>query len=208
MPRRCYRVRLDANAAQPWMRGGFKYELPAYAAENRGKVVAALLTMARAWIAAGRPKGGNPVLGSFESWCKTIGGILEYAGLKGFLGNLQEMYRDTADGEDDADQWSQWMGAIHAHYGDRAFTVKDLSDIMNGPYALGLRDDAPYSLGEVGLSSDRAWLIRLGKALHNRKGQVFRLEQDAVKLAQGMGNSRMKQKIYRLLRIAEKNNAH
>jgi hypothetical protein len=195
MPRRCYRVRLDANAAQPWMRDGFKYQLPAYAVENRGKIVAALLTMAQAWIAAGRPKGGNPTLGSFESWCSVVGGVLEYAGLKGFLGNLQEMYRDTADGEDDADQWSQWMAAIHAHYGDNAFTVKMLAEAMaatSGP----LHEDAPYSLGEIGTANERAWLTRLGAALHGRKGQVFQCDGVPLKLCQGKADSRMKRKAY------------
>ena len=69
MQRRCYRVRLDANAAQPWTRDGFKYQLPGYAVENRGRIIAALLTMALAWICGGCPCGGNPTLGSFESWC-------------------------------------------------------------------------------------------------------------------------------------------
>ncbi|MDR3163956.1 MAG: hypothetical protein LBU13_00090, partial [Synergistaceae bacterium] len=147
MPRRCYRVRLDANAARPWMRGGFRHRLPEYAMENRGRIIASLLIMARSWIMAGRPEGGNTTLGSFESWCEIVGGILEYAGLNGFLDNLQEMYRDTADGEDDAEQWAEWMDAIHAHFGDNAFTVKTLAEEMSDFNAVRLRDDAPYSLG-------------------------------------------------------------
>ncbi|MDR1515314.1 MAG: hypothetical protein LBS45_06435 [Synergistaceae bacterium] len=195
MPRRCYRVRLDANAAQPWMRGGFKHQLPGYAAENRGRIVAALLTMARAWVVAGCPKGNNVRIGSFESWCEVTGGILEYAGLNGFLGNLGEMYHDTADGEDDAMQWSAWMGAIHAHFGGNAFTVKQLAEVMVATHG-ALREYAPYSLGEIGLATERVWLTKLGAALHGRKGQVFSLEQGAAKLCQGIGDSRMKRKIY------------
>ncbi|MDR1579144.1 MAG: hypothetical protein LBS35_02205 [Synergistaceae bacterium] len=196
MPRRCYRIRLDANTAQPWTRGGFKHRLPEYATENRGEIIAALLTMAQVWIIAGHPKGNNVRIGSFESWCEVVGGILEYAGLNGFLGNLSKMYRDTADGEDDAEQWACWMGAIHAHWGDNGFTVKQLASAMNDLNAMGLRDAAPYSLGEIGAASDRAWLTRLGSALHGRKGQVFNLGEAQVKLCQGIVDSRMKQKTY------------
>jgi hypothetical protein len=57
-------------------------------------------------------------------------------------------------------------------------------------------DDAPYSLGEIGTANDRAWLTRLGLALHNRKGQVFKLEQCAVKLCQGIADPRSGKKHY------------
>jgi hypothetical protein len=196
IPRRCYRVRIDANAARPWTRGGFRHRLPDYATENRGKIITCLLTMARAWIVAGRPESGNTTLGSFESWCQTVGGILEYAGLNGVLDNLQEMYRDTADGDDDAEQWTVWMDAIHAHFGENAFTVKQLAEAMSDFNAVKLQDDAPYSLGEIGQSSDRAWLTRLGKALHSRKGQVFRLGESSIKLRQGIADPRSGKKHY------------
>jgi hypothetical protein len=196
MPRRCYRIRIDSNAAHPWTRGGFRHRLPEYALENRDKIIVSLLTMARAWIVAGRPEGGNTILGSFESWCEVVGGILEYAGLNGFLGNLQEMYRDTADGEDDAEQWAEWMDAIHAHFGDNAFTVKELAEAMNDHYAVRLKDDAPYSLGEIGTPDDRAWLTKLGKALHGRKGQVFGLGESSTKLCQGIADPRSGKKHY------------
>jgi hypothetical protein len=201
MPRRCYRVRIDANAAQPWARGSFKHTLPEYASENRGRIIAALLVMARAWIIAGHPAGGNKPLGGFESWTKTVGGILEFAGVSGFLGNLQEMYRDTADGDDDAEQWAAWMDAIHVHFGENAFTVKELAEAINGYSAMKLKDDAPYSLGEIGTANDRAWLTRLGLALHTRKGQVFRLGESLLKLCQGIADPRSGKKHYWLDKI-------
>jgi primase-polymerase (primpol)-like protein len=196
IPRRCYRVRIDANAARPWTRGGFSHQLPDYAAENRGKIIAALLTMARAWLIAGRPEGGNTVLGSFETWCVITGGILEYAGLNGFLDNLQEMYRDTEDGDDDAGQWVDWMDAIHEHFGDKAFTVKMLAEAMSNYCTARVKDDAPYALGDIGASNDRAWLTRLGIALRGRKGQVFQLSKSSVKLCQGIADPRSGKKHY------------
>jgi hypothetical protein len=207
MPRRCYRIRLDANLTQPWSREGFKHQLPGYAMDNRGMTIAALLTMARAWILAGRPKGDNPTLGSFESWCSVVGGILQYAGLSDFLGNLQEMYRDTADGEDDAGQWADWMNAIYSRFGDNSFTIKQLAEAIGsggGLYGGALRDDTPYSLGDIGLASDRTWLTRLGLALHSRKGQVYDIGDSAIKLIQGRANMHTRQKMYKLEKLEEK----
>ena len=52
-----------------------------------------------AWLAAGRPQG-TVTLGMYESWAGVVGGILETAGIEGFLGNLETIYED-ADVESD-----------------------------------------------------------------------------------------------------------
>ena len=57
---------------------------------NRGRLVAACLTLGQAWIAAGRPRGRRSI-GSYEAWAQVLGGVLEVAGIEGFLGNLDEM---------------------------------------------------------------------------------------------------------------------
>jgi hypothetical protein len=202
MPRRCFYIRLDANETQPWRRGGFKHRLPEYAIENRGRIVAALLTMARAWLCAGRPRGGNPSLGSFEEWCGVVGGILQFAGLNGFLGNLDEMRRATADEADDSGAWEAWMAAVYIKFGEDSFTATQLAEAMSGMYAGGLKDDAPNSLGDIGALDDRSWLTRLGKGLHSHVGQVFDLDSEIVKLVQ-ISDKHVKRKFYRLKKIDE-----
>jgi hypothetical protein len=113
------------------------------------------------------------------------------------------MYSDTADGEDDAEQWIAWMSAIHAHFSDNSFTVKQLAEAMSNLYSGAIKDDAPYSLGEIGKANDRAWLTRLGCALHNRVGQMFSVGDEntprAVKLIRCMVDGHKKQKGYRLV---------
>ena len=59
--------------------------------------MAACLTLGRAWIAAGMPRH-QKTIGSFEGWAQVMGGILQVAGVPGFLGNLKEMY-ERADAE-------------------------------------------------------------------------------------------------------------
>jgi primase-polymerase (primpol)-like protein len=202
IPRRCFYIRLDANEAQPWRRERFKYPLPEYAIKNRGCIVTALLTMARAWLCAGRPRGDNPTLGSFEEWCNVVGGILQFAGLNGFLRNLDEMLRSAADDEDDAGAWEAWVSAIYVKFGNEAFTASRLAEAMSNINWRDLKDDAPNSLGEIGAPGDRSWLTRLGKALHAHVGQVFDLENETVKLTR-TEDKHTKRKIYRLKKFGE-----
>jgi len=56
----------------------------------------AALTLAKAWMAAGcpEPKGITP-MGSFEEYSRVIGGILQVAGVKGFLDNADEFYESS-----------------------------------------------------------------------------------------------------------------
>lgn len=113
IPRRSYWIRLNAQMARPWTRDprGFKRELPSWAIEHRSDIVAALLTMARAWFLADKPDWSGRPLGSYEKWSKVVGGILEFCGLKKFLSNLEELYEQT---DDDPAQWSEFIGDIFA----------------------------------------------------------------------------------------------
>jgi hypothetical protein len=61
--------------------------------DNGETIIAALLTLARSWFAAGRPKAKSPVLGCYEGWSTILGGVLEHAGVAGFLGNLGSLYQ-------------------------------------------------------------------------------------------------------------------
>ena len=47
-------------------------------------MIAAILTLSRAWIVAGSPPPAE-TMASFESWAQVVGGILQVAGIEGFL---------------------------------------------------------------------------------------------------------------------------
>ena len=132
MPRRCYLSRMDAREARPWMRDpkSFKYQrLIKWVTENRGKLLAAILTMARAWIAARKPiPEGLPPLGGYEDWTDTVGGILAHAGFAGFLGNLEFMYQQ-ADVE--TPQWEGFFTAWQEKFGEEAVTTTRVIESIN-----------------------------------------------------------------------------
>jgi hypothetical protein len=81
--------------------------------EQRGALIAALLTLVRAWYAAGQPMAPIPhTMGSFQAWADMIGGILAAVDVKGFLENAQALQEQ----DDDALQWAAFLHAWHAHY--------------------------------------------------------------------------------------------
>ena len=117
MSRRCIRLRIDPRIDMPWLRGGFKHPLIAeWAQENRSALVHAALILVQAWVAAGKPLHAKR-LGSFEKWSGVMGGVLEVAGIPGFLGNLNELY-EAADS--DGQMWREFTGAWWEAYHDGA----------------------------------------------------------------------------------------
>ncbi|MBA7594938.1 hypothetical protein ES703_01894 [subsurface metagenome] len=132
MARRCYLSRMDAHEARPWMRDAesFKYtHLIKWVKENRGQLLGAILTMARAWVEAGRPIPKElPTIGGFEEWAKTIGGILAHAGFTDFLGNLDFMYQQ-ADVE--TPQWEEFLAALQEVFGSEPLLIDTIAKSLD-----------------------------------------------------------------------------
>lgn len=142
--RRSIRIYLDPCTDRPWERKGFKHEaLVQWTRNNRTELITACLTIIQAWIAAGRPPGPQSI-GSFEPWAKTIGGILENAGIHGFLDNRESLY-ESADSE--GELWREFVAAWQLEYGDIAVHVSDLLMLANRDNLLGpiIRDGSARS---------------------------------------------------------------
>lgn len=128
LPRRCYWVRMDALNSRPWQRSGFKIEnLTEWTMEHRGELIAAALTLARAWWAAGRPAGSTITLGSFDGWARVLGGVLGFAGVGGFLGNLSAMYEQS---DTEGPQWEAFILALKEKFGSQPVTVSSICAAM------------------------------------------------------------------------------
>lgn len=163
MARRIVRIRLDARVDQPWRREGFRHpDLMSWVRANRPRLVTACLTLCRAWLAAGRPRGAR-MIGSYESWSRIMGGVLEVAGIEGFLANLDEMLA-AADGEGAI--WRSFIGAWWDRFGTAEVGTGDL-------YEVALACEPPLPLGAGG---DRSQRTRLGKALARMRDRVFDID--------------------------------
>ena len=158
--RRCVWIRLDAKVDQPWMRSGFRHaDLRAWARKRRGDLVWACLTLGQAWIAADRPPGRQH-LGNFEAWVMTLGGILDVAGVRGFLGNAQELYART---DEETCEWRDFVQQWWERHHDKPVQVHELFCLANETELLG---------AILGDKSERSQKIRLGKALAKMRERV------------------------------------
>ncbi|HOA28074.1 MAG TPA: hypothetical protein PKG51_11235, partial [Arachnia sp.] len=126
------------------------------------ELLAALLTLARAWWAAGKPRTDAPPLGSFEAWAESVGGILALAEVPGFLGNLDALHEQA---DEDAGEWTRFLAAWVEAFGREAVTAADvIASARNLPE---LAEAAP----EVCRNADgQLSARRLGHALAKRRG--------------------------------------
>ncbi len=181
LPRRCYRIRLDAKVSRPFMRKDFTHsDLVTWVSEHRAELVGALLTLARAWYAAGTPSYEHlPSLGTFSGWVKIVGGILEYAGVPGFLSNLEQLY-DEADEE--SAQWEAFLQAWHQAFGAGWVSVATVAQAITmapdagGDEACpenGLSETLPETLQFALKEKPQSFKVRLGKALDKRVDTCF-----------------------------------
>ncbi len=157
--RRAVRIRLNAKVDQPWLRTEFKHkDLRGWVKDNRGELVGAALTLIQAWIVAGRPPG-KQTMGMFESWAKVMGGILDVAGVPGFLEKRQEFYAE-------ADTEGQAMRGFIAEWWDthegKPVGASELFILADTLMAEALGNGNP-----------RSQLIRLGKLLAGARDRVF-----------------------------------
>ena len=180
MTRRSVRIRLDAEVEFPERRDGYTHsDLLGWAREQRGDLIWSALTLARAWIAAGSPAPGVPLLGRFEDWTRVVGGILEYAEIGTVLGNadaLRAANRDSGPGA--------FLGAIFDRYGEAEFVASKVLDEAREhlPFPEAL-DDATlaHKLGNrLREFTDRpvgGYVLRLGDSGHGgrRRWSVRRL---------------------------------
>jgi hypothetical protein len=166
---------MDAKVPRPWERDPNEFKHPdikGWVIENRGQLLAALLTMARAWVEAGRPSGNGKILGSFEEWCRTLGGILSHAGVTGFLDNSEILYSET---DEEYDQWQRFFEIWHSILGEKKVEAKEVvMQLDNADQDFSL--EAPLAISEAMSGNRRGRIIRVALALGKK---------DRVKYANG-----------------------
>src|SRR5258706_1550231 len=191
MPRRCYWIRMDAHTDKPWRRGGFTHSLEEWVPADGGDLIAALLTLARAWSAAGKPVPAQPLprIGGFQPWVDTIGGILAHAEIPGFLGNTEELYEQA---DNDALQWAAFLHAWHDAYGEREVLTSEIvrdikagAEVNAGSTTTDLYNALPDDLADLHKGDFRR---RLGKALAAAVGSQF--DESGLHIERGRKDSR------------------
>ncbi|QDT47228.1 hypothetical protein Pan258_12590 [Symmachiella dynata] len=171
MLRRCVPIRIDPKVPNPHMRDPkqFRHEdLLGWMKENHGEIVAALITMARAWWEAGCPEAPNlPAMGSYPNWCKTVGGILHVAGVADFLGGQKEF---CANADPERAMWEAVLSHLHDQFAGKTFKAREVIAKLNG-FDLEL----PEVLADLtgGFENSKGQPAALGKTLRAIKDRYY-----------------------------------
>ncbi len=167
--RRTLPIRLDAGVDRPFDREGFRHpNLLAWARENRIRLLGAGASLVQSWITAGRP-GPSRTLASFESWSAVVGGILNSAGIVGFLENRNDLL-DRAD--EDTLAWRAFTQLWNEEFGVKPVSTSELLPLIERGIAI-----------EVGSGEVRSRATKLGKLLARNDRRVFgphRVERGSV----------------------------
>ena len=164
--RRTVWVRLDARVDRPWQRTSFRHpDLPAWLQRHRHELLWAFLVLVQHWIAVGQPAWDGVSLGSYEAWSSVVGGILQAAGIGGFLENREELYART---DAETEEWRLFVGAWWEAHKEAPLKAGDLFALSRAHELLpsvfaGAKDNA----------TDRALITRLGLALRQRRDRCF-----------------------------------
>jgi hypothetical protein len=161
--RRFVRCRLDPGDERPWLRPATIFRHPRimqWVSETRIQLVWAALVLCQAWIARGCP-AGSKTLGSYESWSAVMGGILQTAGIAGFMENAEAFY-GLSDGESDA--WPPFVLTWWRAHADNVVTAKTLNLICE-PEGL--------MAATRGDKSELSQTQRLGRALQTNHERII-----------------------------------
>ena len=184
MARRSVRIRIDAQSERPDEGRIFKYpDLRQEVMDTRPVIVWAILTLVVGWVRRGSKGGGDlSVMGMFDNWARILGGILDMAGVKGFLTNRSEQ-RILSDTD------NQMYTALK----DRWLEKFRLDPIESKELFHTCEEVGIY----LGPGTDHARRVRLGKILSSLRDRIFGSHR--VETA----GYRHKQQTYRLVEVGD-----
>ena len=163
MVSRTLKIRINPRMAEPADRE-FKSGAWTYITENRAEVLSALVTMVECWKAAGKPEFTERKH-RFNRWSRVMGGILQVAGIPGFLDNLksERSHNDT---------WRvAWSGLVRVWFsahGEEPITAKQVLELARKEC-----DDFMALLG----TKEELQAQNMGKLFSKQRDVVFAVDE-------------------------------
>lgn len=183
--RRAVTVRMVAPQANPRTRTGFKHDLKRYLPKHRPALIAAALTILRAYYVAGCPPQPGEPFGSFEEWSRVVRGALIWLG-------ESDPCLTTAESESDNYEDESLYGlmvAMNARFGDKFVSARHIMETVRDE----LPDDDPFLRKNKRLENaidnlrcDGA--LELGRYLDDNRDKVVGILQLQRPRRKGHGN--------------------
>lgn len=171
--RRVYRIALRPTYDNPQDRPASSFRHPgqsgldlgSWTRKHRRDLLTAVLTLVRAWFAAGQPyERRKSSFGSFEVWERHVGGIVQVAGLPGFLDNILA-WRSESDFH--SHYWLAHMAWLRETFGTDPFKTGDVkARALTAPQDYA----APPALDDP---TDKGYGKNLGEAYSRLKGRRY-----------------------------------
>jgi Bifunctional DNA primase/polymerase, N-terminal len=166
-------VRMDAKVEDPSSRTGFRHpNLAAWVLEHRGRLLWAVLTLGQAWIAAGRPLAEKVTFGGFEAWAATLDGVLDVAGVNGFLANRRSLFEQA---DEEGRHVRAFLFDWWTHYHDHPKLVRELLDLAK-------RHELP-----IDAKTERGVLVKFGRLVAQIEGRIYTLATDVTVAVRRVG---------------------
>jgi hypothetical protein len=169
MPRRVLRCRIDPQSETPFARE-FDMDPLAHCTAHRQSLVAAALTLVRAWLNSGDGRAPGRTA-SFEQWDDFVRQCVVWCVRRiGFDGKDPMSTVENATAADpEVEAWREVLDAWLSTFGDRAVTAREVLDACKGTFA-----DTPLgaALLEFGGGRDRMSPKTLGRVLLYRKDRI------------------------------------
>ena len=184
--RRTIRCSLDTEMENPERRQ-FKNDPVQMVLADRGKYIAAALTLVRAYLLAGQPQRLPPLAG-FEDWTRTVRGALVWLGCVDPVTTQEGLgVEDPTVAGLDA-MLEAWVGGLtNKTIPDQPLTVKQLASSNCGEL------DAQFNAVTFTREGDMLSTVKVGKFLQKHKGRI----RKGVKLINEY-NEHSKQQTWRL----------
>jgi hypothetical protein len=145
--RRAITTTLDPEMERPELRQ-FKRDPIATILENRGKYIAACLTIVRAYILAGRPDRA-PKLASFEGWSDTVRSALIWLGEDDPVTSMETSYDEDPERVELADMITTWANEFKVGFSNRktiAEVIEVAEETSQQTYGGSVQPDHPELL--------------------------------------------------------------
>jgi hypothetical protein len=144
--RRAMWVRLDPNCPDPDQRDGFRVgDLRPWLRANASTVVAALVTMVRAWLADGA-RTIRTRKGDYSEWATILAGLLAFLGVDGWMAD-----RDDLVGQDDELlEWAAFLTAWLDKLGAEAQPVSTVLAALHDTVPRDARTGEPPNANILG----------------------------------------------------------
>jgi hypothetical protein len=161
--------------------------LEEWAAKHRRQLLTHCLTICQNWIAEGCPKG-TKTMGSYEVYARVMGGILESAGIIGFLDNLKTVSSKTSDRE--SMRWRALVSAWVKAYPSKPVTAGEVFDLIFGVGAdVGIPDLQVAFSDIIGEGSVLSRKQRLGHALAKQVDRIWADRRITLSSVKSRGSS-------------------